>query len=386
MTATSHMELARRLLANVEGDTPDQSPAPMKVPVSSYRDPQRWQAEMERVFQRSPLVVALSCDLRQPGDYSAVEIVGRPIVVMRGDDGVARTFLNICRHRGARLAAEGCGHARRLTCPYHAWVYDNGGRLVGVPGRDTFGDLDVTGLVELPTDERAGVILAMLTPGADLDGEAWLGDMASALLMMHLENLYRYDVVTELESPNWKVAADGYVDGYHIGYLHRNSIGAKSITNRNTFDFYGPHMRVGFASKATAELRDLPESEWSLPEAVSLVHFLFPNVSIAGNATGALMLSRLLPGPTPDRSRTLQYHYFRKPLDSAEALAKAEARRQTYERVVADEDYVTGFGITRNLGALGDDHFRFGRNEPGNQHLHRTIDALVQGADVTPAG
>ena len=55
----------------------------------------------------------------------------------------------------------------------------------------------------------------------------------------------------------------------------------------------------------------------------------------------------------------------------------AEERRRLYQSVVRDEDYTTGFGITKALGAFGDDHFRFGRNEPGNQHFHRTLDALV---------
>ena len=164
-TVESHADVARRLLANVDAGTSDQSPVQMKVPASAYRDPARWDAEMEQVFRRSPLIVALSCDLREPGSYDTLEIAERPVVVTRGDDGVARAFLNVCRHRGA-LVAEGCGTTRRFTCPYHAWVYDTRGKLVGVPGRDTFGDIDVSGLVELTTHERAGVILAVLTPGS----------------------------------------------------------------------------------------------------------------------------------------------------------------------------------------------------------------------------
>jgi phenylpropionate dioxygenase-like ring-hydroxylating dioxygenase large terminal subunit len=179
----------------------------------------------------------------------------------------------------------------------------------------------------------------VLTPGAELDADAWLDGMADALALMRLDELHRYDVTTELEGPNWKVAADGYVDGYHLGYLHKNSIGVRSITNRNTFDFYGPHVRVGFATKGLTEQRHLPPEQWSLPDAMGLVHFLFPNVSMAGSATGAVMVSRLLPGPTPDRSKTVQYQYFRKPLDGPDDIAMAEERRLLYARVVADEDY-----------------------------------------------
>jgi phenylpropionate dioxygenase-like ring-hydroxylating dioxygenase large terminal subunit len=372
-----HLEVAKRLLANVEADGPDQCDSPMKVPVTSYLDPVRWEREVRQIFLKVPLLVALSCDVPEPGDFTTAEICGRPIVVMRGDDGQARVFLNACRHRGARVVAERCGSARRFTCPYHSWSYDRQGALVGVPGRETFGEIDVTGLIELPSAERVGVVLAALSPDGEFDADEWLGPMAPVLASLRLTELHLYPVVTELEGPNWKIAADGYVDGYHIGYLHRASIGAKAVTNRNTYDRFGPHQRIGFATKQTHQLPDIPASELKLPEVMSLVHFVFPNVSMSGGHGDELMLSRLIPGPTPDRSRTLQYQYFRQKIEGEDMINRAEARRELYERVVRDEDYATGFGITAALAGLGDQHFRFGRNEPGNQHLHQCIDALV---------
>ena len=58
-----------------------------------------------------------------------VEVLGVPVLLTRSDDGVARAFLNVCKHRGAPLCEEGLGEGRRLTCPYHAWVYDMRGDL-----------------------------------------------------------------------------------------------------------------------------------------------------------------------------------------------------------------------------------------------------------------
>ena len=124
-----------------------------------------------------------------------------------------------------------------------------------MPGRDTFGDVDVTGLVELPTDERVGLVLAVLTPGLEFDVDEWLGGMGDALGDHAASTSCTATTCRpSCRAPNWKVAADGYVDGYHLGYLHRKSIGAKSITNRNTYDFFGPHVRVGFATKRLTEL------------------------------------------------------------------------------------------------------------------------------------
>ena len=146
-----------------------------------------------------------------------------------------------------------------------------------------------------------------------------------------------------LDSPNWKLTADGYVDGYHIGYLHSATIGEKAITNRNTYDFFGPHVRIGFANKPISEIRDRPEAEWPpMFEVMSMVHYVFPNVSISGQPDRPLMVSRLLPGPTPDRSLTQQYHYYRQPVEGEEATAMAETRRTLYAQVTGDEDFATG--------------------------------------------
>jgi phenylpropionate dioxygenase-like ring-hydroxylating dioxygenase large terminal subunit len=379
MTATPLTDVAQRLLANVDAEHGDYGEAILNVPVARYRDEERFQQELEQVFRRSPLLVALSCDIPSAGDFTTLAIAERPILVVRGDDGTARTFLNVCRHRGAPVTQALFGHTRRFTCPYHFWVYDTKGALVGNTDRKAFEGLDVSSLVELPTAERCGAVFAVLTPGLEFDVDEWLGDMASSLAYLQLEKLHRHEVETILDSGNWKATADGYVDGYHLGYLHRDTIGTKSITNRNTYDLYGPHVRLGFANKPLPPMREVPVDEWQLNLAMSLVHYVFPNVSISGQPNTGLMVSRVHPGPTADKSTVSQYQYFREPLVTEEMMAEAERKRATYEAVTRDEDFATVMKITAALPSIADDHFRFGRNERGNQNLHRWIDALVDG-------
>jgi phenylpropionate dioxygenase-like ring-hydroxylating dioxygenase large terminal subunit len=379
MTATPLTDVAQRLLANVDSEHGDYGESILNVPVARYRDEERFQAELEQIFRRSPLLVALTCDIPSAGDYTSLVIAERPILVVRGDDGVARTFLNICRHRGAPVTQDEFGHARRFTCPYHFWVYDTRGALVGNTDRQAFDGIDVTGLIELPTAERCGAVFTVLTPGLELDVDEWLGDMADSLAYLQLDKLHRHEVPTVLDSGNWKATADGYVDGYHLGYLHRNTIGTKSITNRNTYDLFGPHVRLGFANKPLPTMRETPAEEWQLNLAMSLVHYVFPNVSISGQPNTSLMISRILPGATASSSIVTQYQYFREPLVTEEMMAEAERKRATYAAVTADEDFSTVMQITAALPAIADDHFRFGRNERGNQNIHRWIDALVEG-------
>jgi len=224
----------------------------------------------------------------------------------------------------------------------------------------------------------------VLTPGAAMDIDDWLGDMAGALEMLALGTMHRFETTTELESGNWKTTADGYLDGYHIGYLHRNNIGSKSITNRNTYDLFGPHVRIGFANKPIVGMKGTPIDDWDLPEAMSLVHYVFPNISLSGQPGRPMMMSRMMPGPTVNRSTVMQYHYSRTPIDTDTAREAMEARRALYAAVTGDEDFVTVLGINDSLSAVSEESFLFGRNETGNQNLHSWV-AKLTGAEVGSA-
>jgi phenylpropionate dioxygenase-like ring-hydroxylating dioxygenase large terminal subunit len=130
--------LLRRLATHVKDGTTDMGADVFSVPVSNYLSPDIWQREMDVIFKRLPLLAALTCELPGNGDYKAIELAGVPVLVTRDDSGRARAFLNVCRHRGAQVAPDGCGHARRHTCPYHAWSYGNDGRLAGIYAEATF--------------------------------------------------------------------------------------------------------------------------------------------------------------------------------------------------------------------------------------------------------
>ena len=69
------------------------------------------------------------------------------MVVTRQPDGSLAAFHNVCQHRGPAIvgASTGCG-ARRFTCPYHGWVYDTKGVVVGVPEREDFDPAHLEGV------------------------------------------------------------------------------------------------------------------------------------------------------------------------------------------------------------------------------------------------
>jgi phenylpropionate dioxygenase-like ring-hydroxylating dioxygenase large terminal subunit len=374
-------EVAGRLLTHLDEDTTDSLDSAHTVRVDDYLDPQRWEREVDVLFRRGPIVSALSAHLPQPGSYRSIEIVGVPVLTVRQHDGSVKAFINACRHRGSLVVDHGCDRTRRFTCPYHAWSYDTAGTLVGISGRNKFGDIDTDtrGLTELPCEERSGLVFAVLDPAASLDLDAWLGGYDTALDSLGLAGMELLDE-RELIGPNWKIAFDGYVDGYHLDILHKDTLGVDVMGNVMSWDAWGPHQRVAFARRVTPELREIPVDEWQPAKYVGFVHTVFPHVSVAGNGGRGAMVSQLIPGPTSDRSRTIQSHVIA--ADATDEERKATLERADFlEWVVNEEDYKTGLGIQSALASGANRDFVFGRNEPGNQTFHRWVDRLLEDSE-----
>ncbi len=376
------LPLARRVMAHVRAGTTDQSDRVVRVPTDHYVDPVRWQREIDVIFKRQPLGMALSCELPEPGAYKATDVLGVPVLMTRGTDGVVRAFLNVCRHRGA-LVVNGCGSARRFSCPYHAWTYDDRGSLVGVYGESTFGDVEREdhGLIPLPCEERAGFVFVVLSPGARLDLDVWLGDYGAELSGLGLAG-WHLTGQKRVDGASWKVCYDGYLEGYHFQSLHRTTLFPQTMSNLMVSDAWGPHQRVIFAKHSISAWTDLGEDQWELPtDHFGPVYTIFPHISIAGGWGDRCLVSQLFPGPTPDRSYTIQSFLSRHPVITDNDRATADAYAEFLYQVVRDEDYATGIGIQQGLTATPGRDVVFGRNEVTLQRFHATVDRLLGEAE-----
>jgi choline monooxygenase len=181
---------------------------------------ERFEEELQRIFERSWVHVADLTDLPEPGAYVPAVIGRTPLLVMRGHDGEVRTFLNACPHRGATLAeAPGCA-APQLRCPYHAWSFASDGTLRGVPFREEFDcDLGQRNLVKVRTAQLGPLVFACLDAEAP-PFAAWAGELGRALAAARMESwqaAYTFDYTV---SVNWKVYVENGLDGYHIPFVH----------------------------------------------------------------------------------------------------------------------------------------------------------------------
>lgn len=369
-------DIAEEMLGHVENRTTAQAPDHLRVPVAKYLDPAVWRKEKERIFHRLPLMLAMTAEMPQPNDYKAMEVVGKPVLITRGKDGRARAFLNVCKHRAMHMAADGRGNCARFVCQYHGWTYANDGSLVGIAEAGAYGAIDkaTLGLTELPCDEAAGLIFVILTPGLPIDARAWLGGMYDDLAALNLADWY-YHKSRPMPGANWKIAYDGYLEGYHFQAAHGDTVATRSPSNRAAYRFFGPHMRIGFPQHRITRLRDLPREEWGRQEnnGYDFIRVLFPNFSFF-IAPEMAQIAQLFPGDTPDSNVTLMNYLSPQKPETDEAMAAFDQMCDFFYNVVEEEDYGLGLKVQSGLESGAMTHITFGRNEPGNQHFHRWLD------------
>jgi phenylpropionate dioxygenase-like ring-hydroxylating dioxygenase large terminal subunit len=202
------------------------------VPPAIFGDPELHQRELEQVFARSWVFLALEDEIRSAGDYVLRRIGEDEVVVSRDDSGEIHVLLNKCRHRGTLICRDDKGNTSHFRCPYHGWVYGNDGRWAGAPKRRrAYRELDADqwGLLEAPRIEvRWSMIFANLdAEGPSLDEDlgpmAWFLDGFLGLDSRGLKALGEPN--RWVAKTNWKSGAENIGgDNYHVPTAHASCV------------------------------------------------------------------------------------------------------------------------------------------------------------------
>jgi glycine betaine catabolism A len=199
------------------------------LPGHHYTDPSIFALEQSRIFEAGWFCVVRSADLAEPGAFQTVQVGRESVLIARDRRGNLNAFLNVCRHRGARLCTEEAGQVQRsLQCPYHAWTYGLDGKLIAAPNLGGMPDIDREeyGLNRVHLREWLGyawVCLAEDPPSFDdtviADVAQRLGDAgeldAYDIAALELGERIRYDV-----KANWKQIIENFMECYHCATIH----------------------------------------------------------------------------------------------------------------------------------------------------------------------
>lgn len=382
-------QLMNRIDAQLDSGVDPMVDDVMRHPVARYVDPEHLRLERALLFADYPLVVAHASDVRSPGDFVVDDLSGRSLLIVRGDDGVLRGFHNVCAHRGSAVEMGSCGNQRRFTCPYHAWSYDTAGRLRSIPNDDGFTSVDREqhGLVPVPVEERHGLVWAIpgAAPDADIDVASYLGEVDGELAGFGMSGHVRERTDILREPFNWKLVVDGFLETYHIRFLHRNTIGPYIGSNFALYDDFGLHARMIGLRASYHENRAVPDDQREFLPHVAIIYLVFPNTVLVWQGDHFEVWSVF-----PDDERADRMVARASLLAPTAPTTDDEQRHwdknwEVLMNTVLNEDFVVARTMQRNFASGARTHAVFGRQEATLQHFHRVLERELNSPAVAAA-
>jgi len=371
------LELIRRVIGYVDGKTTDMVAEAGQIPVTRYSDPARYETECAEIFGRLPRAVGHGSQIPDTGDFFTVEAGQQPLLVVRREDGGLNAFINVCRHRGARLEWDACGKGRnKFVCRYHGWVYDANGQLKGIPGAEGFPELsrELHGLKKLAVEERHGFIWVQPDPASELDLDAFLGDMDADLAGWSLDSHVHYKPRRFSKQINWKLVIDTFLEGYHVRTAHAKTIAPIFLNNVGVSEKFDLHQRNLFPKTSIMELKDTAEETWSLREHCNILYVIFPNTMILvqpdhmgvfhgypDGINGVVVDAYTLVPELPENDKAREH--WQKNIDILFGAL--------------DEDFEMAESVQSGVRSGAHDHVNIGRFEQGLGWFHDNIERLV---------
>ncbi|HTO84886.1 MAG TPA: aromatic ring-hydroxylating dioxygenase subunit alpha [Methylomirabilota bacterium] len=205
--------------------TPDT--ACLSLPREAYTSAELHALEINEIFEKSWLCVGRDEYVPNPGDYYTIDVMGEPVIIVRGTDGTVRALNAACRHRSMPVVQDR-GNATRFTCPYHAWTYATDGRLIGAPHMEQSQafDRNACRLPQYRLDRWMGFLFVNLDDDAGplQPVMASMNDAVANYRVGEQTEIFHYE--TEWEG-NWKLSAENSMEYYHHIALHAGTVGVQ---------------------------------------------------------------------------------------------------------------------------------------------------------------
>jgi len=203
-----------------------------------YLSPALFALEQRHFFANTWNYVGHASQVPAAGDYVALELAGRPLLMVRQGDGSIRVLNNRCAHKGTQLVTDACGSVGKFfRCPYHAWTYKLDGAPLAVPLKSGY---EGTRLQQCESGQGMGAlknvavyrdfVFAKLNDGGP-DFHAYFGDVLAAI-----DNLVDRSPVGRLRIEggvlrnvvhcNWKMYLENINDTVHPMSTHESATAA----------------------------------------------------------------------------------------------------------------------------------------------------------------
>ena len=203
------------------------------LPNECYTSKEYTLIERKKLFEDKWMVIGVASSLPNVGDAKPVDILGMPILLVRGKDKKIRVFHNVCSHRGLKLVTKPGNIKNVIRCPYHSWSYNFDGELVATPhigGMNIHQTKDFEKSKSNLREIRSYIWLDLIMininnnemsfeeyikPLSDRWEEFW--PIKDRELINHSNDFGYFKLNANC---NWKFAIENYCESYHLPWVH----------------------------------------------------------------------------------------------------------------------------------------------------------------------
>ena len=300
------------------------------------------QVEKEKIFMKNWLCVGRVEEVEHPGDYLTLRMMNEPVIVVRKRSMEIIALSNVCRHRGVEVA-KGSGNVDTFSCPYHAWVYDLDGQLLGAPlMKQTDFDLSQCRLPRIHLEQWRGWMFINFQKDPPPLSDA-MAAFEEKFGFLQSEKCRLGDKLVIDIACNWKFVPENLMDIYHVRVIHARSFGNtfKGDRERYAFDLM-PNGGYGFFFQAAPLLPEAKSLFGKMPwladkdDSFACLGFIAPNMNWTARADTVRMW---VTWPiAPDRCQLIAYSlYPEEKFQDPEFKDKAK-RYSDFLRTVVAED------------------------------------------------
>jgi len=346
-------------------------------PSALYHEPAYYKHQQDTVFARSWHLVCDARELMTTGSVKPFTLLegglDEPLFLIRDEEQTLRCFSNVCTHRGNFLVeGEGRLPGTSIQCRYHGRRFGMDGCFLSMPGFEEAEN------VPSPEDDLPAAALetwgpfvfCALDPAVPFDD--WIAPVRERVGWMNLDAL-QFDAAGShdyLVDANWALYCENYLEGLHIPFVHRNTLGGaldRDAYTTTPFDYSSLQLGIGSSGEHTF---DLPEGHPDAEDDIAAYYFwCFPNLML-NVYPWSLSVNIVRPlGPTRTK---VSFRYFVVDESKRDAGAGAELDRVELE----DEEIVEQ--VQQGVESRLYDRGRYSPSgEVGTHHFHRLLAAFM---------
>ncbi|MEO1055789.1 MAG: aromatic ring-hydroxylating dioxygenase subunit alpha [Actinomycetota bacterium] len=333
------------------------------LPPELYVSKELYELEIDAIWSKNWICVAHEAELQNPGDFVGLELIGEPIALIRGHDGVIRALSSVCRHRFMPIVEQGDGgNTAHLRCPYHRWTYSTDGRLEAAAymERNECFAMDEIALPDFRVEVWHGFVFVNLD-----DGAAPLAPQMSGLDAHFRRNrlvedcsdwvlVDRYDKVWDC---NWKASTENSLESYHHMGVHRGTIEnyapTRSVEDSIEYGDRYSYYQIPYDMKTESAQRMVEQSGWvpgDMGMGVPMLEISFTPPTTAFTVSPDSFGYYTMWPISHDRTR-VYCGVFARPRASGELRPASSEFGSNFLEQVMDEDGTAMPGVQRSLAS-----------------------------------